>query len=316
MWERKYKELQVTLADEKKKLDEGLQIAEKQRTEAKETFEEVKFKKARLIEDRSKFNSVKANLENRAQEGVKMVKIKKEAVEKFHENMLEREEKLSKERRNFTAEKRKLKETLKASIFGRNRNQDWTPPSTNSPNKRSDSNTSSCGLPNMSNSTPRRKNRNRSLVSVSFFSSFATYTIVHDPILYFYCSRLRFNLQAERDVPDRVGLSDDQMLTCNTSNTSTASLPVIKKKSKKSKAEPVANHNNPSVPVSRTYTPVPVSRPTGQNNNEISADVKSEIKEEAKPVRDSTFDRFDPSRTRPILDRGAKRRFSDIIIID
>ena len=228
MWERKYKELQVTLADEKKKLDEGLQIAEKQRTEAKETFEEVKFKKARLIEDRSKFNSVKANLENRAQEGVKMVKIKKEAVEKFHENMLEREEKLSKERRNFTAEKRKLKETLKASIFGRNRDPDWTPPSTKSPNKRLDSSSSSCA-------------------------------------------------------------GSSTRLLADT---------------------------NPSVHVPRTCTPVPVSRPTGQNNNEISADVKPEIKLEAKPVRDPTFDRFDPSRTRPILDRGAKRRFSDIIIID
>ena len=112
MWERKYKELQITLADEKKKLDEGLEIAEKQRTEAKETFEEVKSKKAKLIEDRSKFDAVKENLENRAQQGVRMVKIKKEAVEKFHENMMVREEKLSKERRNFTAEKRKLKETL------------------------------------------------------------------------------------------------------------------------------------------------------------------------------------------------------------
>ena len=40
---------------------------------------------------------------------VRMVKVKKEAVEKFHENMMEREEKLSKERRNFTAEQRKIK---------------------------------------------------------------------------------------------------------------------------------------------------------------------------------------------------------------
>ena len=226
MWERKYKELQITLADEKKKLDEGLEIAEKQRTEAKETFEEVKSKKAKLIEDRSKFDAVKENLENRAQQGVRMVKIKKEAVEKFHENMMVREEKLSKERRNFTAEKRKLKETLKASVLGRNRDPDWTPPGGSSPCRRP----SSSRAPNTSSSAGSGTRR--------------------------------------------------------------------------------LAGTNPSIPVSRS------SGSTCQNDNESSADVKPEIKQEAKPVRDPAFERFDPSRTRPILDRGAKRRASDIIILD
>ena len=75
----------------------------------KKSIEEVKIKKERLIDDQTKFDAVKSNLENKAKEGVRMVKIKKEAVEKFHENMMVREEKLSKERRNFAAEKRRLK---------------------------------------------------------------------------------------------------------------------------------------------------------------------------------------------------------------
>ena len=65
-----------------------------------------------------------------------------------------------------------------------------------------------------------------------------------------------------------------------------------------------------------TNLSIPVSRSTSQNVYDTSADVKPEIKQEAKPVRDPDFERFDPLRTRPILDRGAKRRFSEIIILD
>ena len=174
----------------------------------------MKIKKERLIDDQTKFDAVKSNLENKAKEGVRMVKIKKEAVEKFHENMMVREEKLSKERRNFAAEKRRLK---------RNRDPDWTPPGTMSPSKRP----SSSRAPNINSST---------------------------------------------------GLGARRLAGAN-----------------------------PSIPVSRS---------TSQNVNETSADVKPEIKQEAKPVRDPDFERFDPLRTRPILDRGAKRRASDIIILD
>ena len=143
-----------------------------------------------------------------------MVKIKKEAVEKFHENMMEREEKLSKERRNFADEKRRFK---------RNRDPDWTPPGTTNQSKRP----SSSRVLNISSS---------------------------------------------------VGSGARRLAVTNLS--------------------------------------IPVSRSTSQNANETSADVKPEIKQEAKPVRDPDFERFDPSRTRPILDRGAKRRASDIIILD
>ena len=174
----------------------------------------MKIKKERLIDDQTKFDAVKSNLENKAKEGVRMVKIKKEAVEKFHENMMVREEKLSKERRNFAAEKRRLK---------RNRDPDWTPPGTMSPSKRP----SSSRAPNINSST---------------------------------------------------GLGARRLAGAN-----------------------------PSIPVSRS---------TSQNVNERSADIKQEIKQEAKPVRDPDFERFDPLRTRPILDRGAKRRASDIIILD
>ena len=48
------------------------------------------------------------------------MEIKKEAVEEFQENMMKREEKLSKERRNFNAEQRKLNEKIKATLL------DWT----------------------------------------------------------------------------------------------------------------------------------------------------------------------------------------------
>ena len=247
-WHRKYKELQLNVDAEKRNLKRGIEIVENQKSEAKKTrdscprysdfhlvlircglgisvfygslrktIEEVKIKKEKLIDDKTKFESVKSKLEHKAEQGVRMVKIKKEAVEKFHENMMVREEKLSKERRNFAAEKRKFK---------RNQDPDWTPPGTTSPSKR--------------------------------------------PCL----SR----------VP-------------NTSSSAGSS------------ARRLAG-TNPSIPVSRS------SGSTCQNENESSADVKPEIKQEAKPVRDPAFERFDPSRTRPILDRGAKRRASDIIILD
>lgn len=213
-WQRKYKELQLNVDAEKRNLKRGIEIVANQKSEAKQTMEEVKIKKERLIDDQTKFDSVKSNLENKAKEGVRMVKIKKEAVEKFHENMMVREEKLSKERRNFAAEKRKFK---------RNQDPDWTPPGATSPNKR--------------------------------------------PCL----SRAP-----------------------NTSSSAGSS------------ARRLAGPN-PSIPVSRS---------TDQNDNDTPADVKPEIKQEAKPVRDPAFERFDPFRTRPILDRGAKRRTSDIIILD
>ena len=62
----------------------------------------------------------KENLTKRAEEGEKMVKIKKEAAEKLQENMMKREEKLSKERRNFNAEQRKLNDKIKSALL------DWT----------------------------------------------------------------------------------------------------------------------------------------------------------------------------------------------
>ena len=61
---------------------------------------------------------------------------------------------------------------------------------------------------------------------------------------------------------------------------------------------------------------IPVSRPASQNENETLpplVDVKPEIKTE--PVRDPDFGQ-NPLRTRPILDRGAKRRYCDIIILN
>ena len=61
---------------------------------------------------------------------------------------------------------------------------------------------------------------------------------------------------------------------------------------------------------------IPVSRPTGQDDDETLpplVNVKPEIKTE--PVRDPDFGP-NPLRTRPILDRGAKRRYSDIIILN
>ena len=74
-----------------------------------------------------------------------------------------------------------------------------------------------------------------------------------------------------------------------------------------------ARHSlNPSVPVSRPPTATPSNN---SNVFDASADVKPEIKLEAKPIRDPDFGP-NPLRTRPILDRGAKRRYSDIIILD
>ena len=61
---------------------------------------------------------------------------------------------------------------------------------------------------------------------------------------------------------------------------------------------------------------IPVSRPTGQDDDETLpplVNVKPEIKTEL--VRDPDFVP-NPLRTRPILDRGAKRRYSDIIILN
>ena len=76
---------------------------------------------------------------------------------------------------------------------------------------------------------------------------------------------------------------------------------------------PTARHSlNPPVPVARPSTATPSNN---SNVFDASADVKPEIKLEAKPVRDPDFGP-NPLRTRPILDRGAKRRFSDIIILD
>ena len=220
-WQRKYKEMQLNANAEKENLKRGLEIVKKQKTEAQKTIEEVTAKKAKLNEDRSKFNSVKAKLEHKAEEGHRMVKIKKEAVEKFHENMMEREEKLSKERRNFIAEQRKFKDKLKSAM--RN-DPDWTPPGTASSNSR----------PGPSRTT-----------------------------------------------------------------TSTVA--------------PTARHSlNPPVPVSRPSTATPSNN---SNVFDASVDVKPEIKLEAKPVRDPDFGP-NPLRTRPILDRGAKRRYSDIIILD
>ena len=61
---------------------------------------------------------------------------------------------------------------------------------------------------------------------------------------------------------------------------------------------------------------IPVSRPTGQDDDETLpplVNAKPEIK--AEPVRDPDFGP-NSLRTRPILDRGAKRRYSDIIILN
>ena len=61
---------------------------------------------------------------------------------------------------------------------------------------------------------------------------------------------------------------------------------------------------------------IPVYHPTGPDESESLpplVNVKPEIKTE--PVRDPDFGP-NPLRTRPILDRGAKRRYSDIIILN
>ena len=214
-WQQKFEEMQ----NENKKLEEKLEKMEKKLTQEKSTVQDVKSKNARLIKDRESFNSEKKILLKRAEEGQRVVKIKKEAVEKFQENMLKREEKLSKERRNFNAEQRKLNEKIKATLL------EWT-------------------------------------------STSATSSI------------------------ERPGL-----VRTDSSNT------------------PPITGSNAAGPA--TINPsIPVSRPTGQDDNETLpplVDVKQEIKRE--PVRDSDFGPS-PLRTRPILDRGAKRRYSDIIILD
>ena len=220
-WQRKYKEMQLNLDAEKRNLKRGREIVDQQNAEAEQTIEEVKAKKARLDEDQNKFNSVKVALENKAEEGVRMVKVKKEAVEKFHENMMEREEKLSKERRNFTAEQRKIKEKIKATLLSQD--PDWTPPGTSTSNTR-------------------------------------------------------------------------------TARNATQSTPL---------ALPRHEVTNPPIPLT-----LPSASPAADNSSAESADVKTEeIKIEATPVRDPDFGP-NPLRTRPILDRGAKRRFSEIIILD
>ena len=220
-WQRKYKEMQLNLDAEKRNLKRGREIVDQQNAEAEQTIEEVKAKKARLDEDQNKFNSVKAALENKAEEGVRMVKVKKEAVEKFHENMMEREEKLSKERRNFTAEQRKLKEKIKATLLSQD--PDWTPPGTSTPNTRP--------ARNAIQSTP-------------------------------------------------LALPRQEVI-------------------------------NPPIPLT-----LPPELSAADNTSAELADVKTEeIKIEATLVRDPDFGP-NPLRTRPILDRGAKRRFSEIIILD
>ena len=159
----------------------------------------------------------KENLTKRAEEGEKMVKIKKEAAEKLQENMMKREEKLSKERRNFNAEQRKLNEKIKATLL------DWT---------------------------------------------------------------------------STVATSSNEQPDCTESSNATSST--------RSTADDPATIN-PSIPV---------SRPTGQDDDETLpplVNVKPEIKTE--PVRNPDFGP-NPLRTRPILDRGAKRRYSDIIILN
>ena len=209
-WQQKFEEMQ----NENKKLEEKLEKMEKKLTKEKSTVQEVKSKNARLIKDRESFNSEKKILLKRAEEGERVVKIKKEVVEKFQENMLKREEKLSKERRNFNAEQRKLNEKIKATLL------EWT----------STSATSSIERPDSSN-------------------------------------------------------------TARITGSNAARPATI----------------NPSIPV---------SRPTSQDDNETLpplVDVKQEIKRE--PVRDPDFGP-NPLRSRPILDRGAKRRYSDIIILD
>ena len=220
-WQRKYKEMQLNLDAEKRNLKRGREIVEQQNAEAEQTIVEVKAKRAKLDEDQNNFNSVKTSLENKAEEGVRMVKVKKEAVEKFHENMMVREEKLSKERRNFTMEQRKLKEKIKATLLSQD--PDWTPPGTSTPNTRSSR--------NVTQSTP-------------------------------------------------------------------SALPRV---------EPT----NRSIPLA-----LPSSSSAADVTSTESADVKTEeIKMEATPLRDPDFGP-NPLRTRPILDRGAKRRFSEIIILD
>ena len=213
--------MQLNAETEKHNLKRRLEIVEQQNAEAEQTIVEAKAKRARLDEDQSKFDSVKTSLENKAEEGVRMVKVKKEAVEKFHENMMVREEKLSKERRNFTVEQRKLKEKIKATLLSQE--PDWIPPGISTPNL----------LPprNLTQSTPS--------------------------------------------------------------------------------AFPRLEPTNPPIPL----TLPPVSSVADTTSAE-SAEVKTEeIKIEATPVRDPDFGP-NPLRTRPILDRGAKRRFSEIIILD
>ena len=220
-WQRKYKEMQLNAETEKRNLKRRLEIVEQQNAEAEQTIVEVKAKRARLDEDQGKFDSVKTALENKAEEGVRMVKVKKEAVEKFNENMMEREEKLSKERRNFTVEKRKLKEKIKATLLSQD--PDWTPPGTST-----------------SNSRP--------------------------------------------------------------STSLTQSTPL---------ALPRLEPTNPSIPLT-----LPPASSAADTTSAESAEIKTEeIKIEATPVRDPDFG-SNPLRTRPILDRGAKRRFSEIIILD
>ena len=218
-WQRKYKEMQLNLDAEKRNLKRGREIVEQQNAEAEQTIVEVKAKRGRLDEDQNKFDSVKTSLEKKAEEGVRMVKVKKEAVEKFHENMMVREEKLSRERRNFTVEQRKLKEKIRATLLSQD--PDWTPPGT--PNTRPSR--------NLNQSTPL--------------------------------------------------------------------------------ALPRLEPTNPSISLSLPPAPSPANTTSTE-----SAEVKTEeIKIEATPVRDPDFGP-NPLRTRPILDRGAKRRFSEIIILD
>ena len=216
---KQYEEIQVSNSDEKKKLEERLEIAEKKRAKAEETCRELKFKNEKLIKDRREIKSENQNLKKRAEDGERIVKIKKEAAEKFQENMMKREEKLSKERRNFNAEQRKLNEKIKATLL------EWTSTGAISSNERS-----GLGRTDSSNTAPS------------------------------------------------TGSNAARRATINPS--------------------------------------VPVSRPTVQNDNETLpplVEVKQEIKSE--PVRDPDFGP-NPLRTRPILDRGAKRRYSDIIILD
>ena len=218
--QQNYEEMQVSNADEKKKLEKRLEIAEKKSAKAEKTVSELKSKNAKLIKDQKEFKSENKNLKKRAEEGERMVKIKKEADEKFQENMMKREEKLSKERRNFNTEQRKLNEKIKATLH------EWTSTGATSSNERP-----GLGRTDSSNAAP-------------------------------------------------------------------------------------STGSNADRPVTISGPSIPVSRPTGQDDNETLpplVEVKPEIKRE--PVRDPDFGP-NPLRSRPILDRGAKRRYSDIIILD